>query len=399
MNARLLLAFGSAVYCVDKLDCRSYAPDGWTRDLSLSIYGRGNDEWEHLRDPLQALLGFLTGDRWSLNFNLTKKKLSVPVTTAPVASDAVCLFSGGLDSLCGAIAILEQGHSVCLLSHHEGGIVASRQSSLAAALANHYGSDRVHHEQIWIGPARGHPDQSRPLPVGVREETTRSRSLLFISAGVALATALGETIPLYVPENGFIGINVPLVASRLGSLSTRTTHPHFMSGLSTILETIGFETPLINPFRLMTKGEVVSQSPNTELLSDLAKDSISCAHPQAARYAQLPQGNCGYCFPCLIRRASLFGAGWDVGSDYAFDALTNDAILDGSSDRSSDFRALLFSLSRSPSSLAVLRSGGVPKGEAGAFDDVYRRGRQEISDWLADGASKRIRMGWPVIFS
>lgn len=399
LRERLLLAFGSAIYCADKLNLRREANDGWTRDFSLAVSGNGVESMEGVGGSLEGLLGFLTGDRWALRFQPSKKQVVSLKPEVPSDFDAVCLFSGGLDSLCGAIEILEHGNSVCLVSHHEGGIIAGRQTRLVERLASHYGPDRVHHEQVWIGPAGAHPEQSVPLGSDDREETTRSRSFLFISVGVALASTLGDGIPLFVPENGFIGINVPLMGSRLGSLSTRTTHPYFMAEIASILAELGFQTPIVNDFRLKTKGEVIASSSNLSLLSELVSDSLSCAHPQAARWAELPQGNCGYCFPCLIRRASMFTAGWDDASGYAFDVLNDPALLETSSDRSADFRALLFGLSRPPSTLAVLRNGAVPLGEAVHFDDVYARGRKEIRQWLIDGASKTIRKNWPRVFN
>ena len=41
-------------------------------------------------------------------------------------------------------------------------------------------------------------------------------------------------LDIYVPENGFISINTPLTRRRIGSLSTRTTHPYFINSLQLI---------------------------------------------------------------------------------------------------------------------------------------------------------------------
>ena len=32
---------------------------------------------------------------------------------------------------------------------------------------------------------------------------------------------------IFIPENGYISLNPPLTRRRIGSLSTRTTHPNF----------------------------------------------------------------------------------------------------------------------------------------------------------------------------
>lgn len=60
------------------------------------------------------------------------------------------------------------------------------------------------------------------------EDTTRSRSLMFFAHAIVLASGIGHHVDLYVPENGVISLNIPLTVMRLGSLSTRTTHPYFM---------------------------------------------------------------------------------------------------------------------------------------------------------------------------
>jgi 7-cyano-7-deazaguanine synthase in queuosine biosynthesis len=128
----------------------------------------------------------------------------------------VCLFSGGLDSLCGAIDLLAQGAQVCLVSHYEAGQAPDTQVQLARALAAHYGRNRILVRRLFLRPTPSSGLQERPLPTD-REPSTRSRSLLFIGAGVAAAAAFGDQVLLVVPENGFIGINVPLTAAAMAA--------------------------------------------------------------------------------------------------------------------------------------------------------------------------------------
>ena len=72
---------------------------------------------------------------------------------------------------------------------------------------------------------------------------------------------------------------------------------------------------------------------NPRLLARLAPASISCAHPETPRWRNQPQGNCGYCLPCLVRRAALAQIGQDRSDDYAWDALADPELLDTSSAR------------------------------------------------------------------
>ena len=212
-----------------------------------------------------------------------------------------------------------------LVGHHDGSLTLSKQEELHRALREHYGNDRVSLRKLLLRPAPRRVSQARPLS-GTEENTTRARSFLFMAAGIAVADSLGPGLPLHVPENGFIGINVPISPARAGSLSTRTTHPLFLHFLAEALERLGINHMVTNPFRLMTKGEVLVASQAPTLLGELAPRSISCSHPEAARWRKRPQGNCGYCYPCLIRRAALHRLGSD-GTQYAWDALADDGVV------------------------------------------------------------------------
>lgn len=384
-----LLSLGVAAYCADRLEVRPRRQGRWGRDLRVDVPVFNRESMRHAEPALKDALDFLTGDDWSLRF---KRRAGEPasgpdVRNAPV--DAVCLFSGGLDSLAGAIQLLEGGSTVCLLSHYEGGLAPSRQSELAQALASRYGSERVQRRTLFLRPAPFDPQQDRPLS-DERENTTRGRSFLFLAAGVAVAAGYGTEVPLFIPENGLIGINVPLSGARPASLSTRTTHPHFMRCIAATLDAVALKTRVENPFRLSTKGETLARSPALPLLKQLAPRSLSCAHPEAGRLHHRSVGNCGYCFPCLIRRASLHHIGADRGSQYAIDAAADPSLLD-LEDAGADLRALLFSLSRPASELDVLRNGPVPGPEVAAFAATHIRGRGEIRGWLRTKGHRRIR--------
>lgn len=72
------------------------------------------------------------------------------------------------------------------------------------------------------------------------EISTRARSIIFYGFA-ALAVSVvnsSEPINLYVPENGFISLNMPLSPARIGSLSTKTTHPVFLRKLQQLFEAL-----------------------------------------------------------------------------------------------------------------------------------------------------------------
>lgn len=104
------------------------------------------------------------------------------------------------------------------------------------------------------------------------ENTTRTRSFLFLALGLALASV--DEVELGTPENGFASLNPPLGPDQLGSLSTRTTHPWFLTELSGLVSAAGAWGTLSNPFAAQTKGEMfrwladqVGDGPASDLLS------------------------------------------------------------------------------------------------------------------------------------
>lgn len=392
-----LFLLGAASYCVDKTSSRDVSADQWTRELRIDLPVSDAKAWTST--SWAPVLDFLTGDHWTIN---TRHESGSPVTglkrvpddLTPVGSvDAVCLFSGGLDSLTGVVDLLEEDpdRRLCLLSHHEGDKASTAQQELLAALQTHYGKDRLLTRRLFLRPAPANAQQARPLPTG-RENTTRARSLLFLAAALALAASVSPTTPVYIPENGFIGINVPLTRARSGSYSTRTTHPHFIKLLRSAAAGIGVVNPILNPFRLKTKGEILAQTKNSSLLQQLAPLSISCSHPEAARYVKRPQGNCGYCFPCLIRRASMAHVGWDGPTGYAWDALSGEGLLDRNTRRATDLRAVVNGVYAERPDRDILRNGPIPDGEHKEFLRVWREGIVELQDWFggATGATGRL---------
>jgi hypothetical protein len=205
-----LLAFGAAVYCADRIARRRGSPDAWTRDLRLRLPVGDPAGWRAA--GWDDTLRFLTGDAWRVRVHPSTRHplAAVPgVATSDVAGldvDGLCLFSGGLDSLCGVIDLLEEdpARRLCLLSHHEGGQASTAQQVLFGALVDHYGAHRIQARRLYLRPAPANRWQPLSLPLG-RENTTRSRSLLFLSVALAMASAGGPHVPVYVPENGFIG--------------------------------------------------------------------------------------------------------------------------------------------------------------------------------------------------
>ncbi len=377
VQAFLLAALG--VWAADKFAARQATPDAWTRELTLHL--PVSPGWLDLAPRLSRLLNFLTGDNWTLKMWEATLDLGLkgewPHAWCP---DGVMLFSGGLDSLVGALDFLEAGQRLLLVSHYDFGQLAAIQQTLAAALTRHYGPERLHHLGVRV--------QFPEAP----ELSLRSRSLLYLALGLAATAAFGSATPLIIPENGWISLNPPLTLNRLGSCSTRTTHPYFLEQLTGLWRDAGLATPLVNPYQGLTKGEMLRQCRNREFLGHLFGHSVSCARPVVSRWQGGKAGACGYCYPCLMRRAALHTAGWDRGEDYRRDGLAEPALL-AHRVRGRDLRALLLAVKTwedTPAEMeARLMPGASP--EAGA---VLARGFQEIAGWFRDQGPEWIKAYW-----
>lgn len=149
------------------------------------------------------------------------------------------------------------------------------------------------------------------------EPSSRSRSLLFLALGLAVASV--DSVPLWIPENGFASLNPPLGPERRGSLSTRTTHPAFLDGLSGVLAAVGAHGLIENPFADSTKGEMFRRA--AELVGDAAAATLlsstnSCAHTGQRAFGISRATACGVCFGCVVRRASFRAAGLPDATTY-----------------------------------------------------------------------------------
>lgn len=275
------LSIALAVFGADRFVLREESEDAWTRIIQLHVEVIEPTPWTAVASELESSLRFLTGDVWQLTFRAGGKERP-PEKPRLTDRDCVCLFSGGLDSLIGAMDLLAAGKRPLLVSQatpKEGGV----QDTLAERI------DLEQHRFAGKVTERG----------ALHEQSQRARSILFFAYGVLACSDISKE--LIVPENGLISINPPLTRRRIGSLSTRTTHPHFLSSLQRVLDGVGIDVKIRNPYAAQTKGEMLSGCQD-ERIKKLARLSYSCGK------GKRKNAQCGTCVPCLIRRASFRAA-------------------------------------------------------------------------------------------
>lgn len=382
-----LLILAAHVYAADTRISRvQHSQDSWTREIRLVVPVSDPGRWNSASAILKNMLNFLTGDRWEFGFRKRPLRFQSVVDEGelgliPPCFDSLSLFSGGLDSLIGAIDLLENGSTPLLISHSGDGAASDAQNKLISGLKGQYKNNSF--DRLRVGMAF----KQDLIPGVASEDSTRGRSFLFFSLGVFAGTGLGQRFTLRVPENGLIALNVPLDPLRLGSNSTRTTHPYYMARWNELLEALDIKGEVRNPYWNITKGEMASNCLNTELLKHLSTDSLSCSSPAKGRWQGLGIEHCGYCLPCIIRRASLeaaFGPKSDA-TRYTVPDL-HAQVLDTRKAEGVQVRSFQYAIERVKkkpelANLLIHKPGSLAD-EINHLDrlaDVYRRGLDEVS--------------------
>lgn len=297
------LSLSLAITAADTFADRAEAPDGWARQIKVKVALADPARWQQTIPILERALGFLSGDEWTLQIVRGGERPPAPRDrvmrkVSLAGCDSVCLYSGGLDSAIGVLDLRSQGRNPVLVSHAYR-LDGSRQQELLA----HLGPGVVRFATsaspvAYLG--RGHDVQMR------------TRSLNFLAMGALMAASLGRgRTTLFVPENGLIAINPPLTNRRIGALSTRTTHPYYLDQIQTVMDMVGIDVELENPYAQKTKGEMMMACASQQRLAAMASRTVSCGKWKRKGV------QCGRCVPCLIRRASFHAAGWQDRTTYS----------------------------------------------------------------------------------
>jgi hypothetical protein len=269
---------------------------------------------------LRDTLGFLSDDEY--DFHFTKHRNPAPLQSylelQPGAEgakelDEVLLFSGGLDSLGGAmIEAVRDKRRIGLVSHRANPKINSKQKLLVEDLQA-LCLEKPFHIPVWV-------QKGQALD---REYTQRSRSFLYAALAAVVARAFGlRRIRFY--ENGVVSLNLPISEQVVGGRATRTTHPQVLNGYASLFRLLtegDFEVE--NPFLWMTKGEVVDAIGDNGG-AELIKHSVSCTH---TRDMTRLFTHCGRCSQCISRRFATLASKYadhDPAEMYKVDLLVGD---------------------------------------------------------------------------
>jgi hypothetical protein len=296
--------------------------DSWRREFHIYLPVPDLSFWrrEEVVQALQSALSFVSDDQW--NFEFVAAGREPPPSNFPLNFDSsetmgdpdvVCLFSGGLDSLC---SVVEQ----------------TRELGRRPALVGHSPAFHIRprHEALYRELRRVTPGWNFPYVGGAvhrwktdaKETTQRTRSFLYGVLGVTVASYLGVH-DVQLADNGIVSLNFPINHQVLGAQATRSTHPQFIRLFNRLLELVLPDGPRVsNPLWDQTRPDTLSVL-KQQGLEKLIPLTNSCAH-QRGRTKSQPF--CGVCSQCIDRRYGLTAAGLerhDPSERYEVDVFTH----------------------------------------------------------------------------
>ena len=396
-----LLDIAAYVYVADQALTRGgagvvSAGANWRRQLFFRVPVRVPDLWtsEPVLGALASVLGFLSEDVYQFEFvprrgpsGVAQQYFQFGDGGAGSDVDGVVMFSGGLDSLGGAVQeLVTERRRTLLVGHRSNPKDARRHAALI---------DRLGHYTV-RRPAVATVQANKPKGMS-REYTQRSRSFLYAALGATTATLVGlDRFRFY--ENGVVSLNLPALDQVVGARATRTTHPQTLAGFNKLFTAIaGKPFAVENPFQWRTKTEIVRRIADAGC-PDLIGLSTSCAHTWERTKAHT---HCGRCSQCIDRRFAVLAAGaarHDPIDAYEVDLLTGARPADqvrvfalayvGLARRLRSLDQVGF-LSEFGVAARALRYCGVPTGEASRlmYDLLVRHGRQVMGALSAGIAS------------
>jgi 7-cyano-7-deazaguanine synthase in queuosine biosynthesis len=341
-------------------------------DLAMPL--RNPSAWgKKATATLCEILDLLGYPVWNVRFD---GGLSAPVPIHQVSNartiDQIALFSGGLDSACGAISLRGAKAKTQLVSYYTG------QKSLQAELAQQIGFDppvqwSLHWER---GAGRGH--------------SYFYRSFLFLALAAATAETWGAR-RIFQFENGVLATAVPPSPA---FAMTHHAHPSLHRACAQLFGLVlGGQWTVENPFLNRSKCECVqlaiaSKLPNVEALLHSTQTCWFYRSNRILGANKRPNTACGVCIPCVLRGTALSGE--DCEFDLKKDSVRNHRTKGRVFRSYYGFLSRILSCDSANQFYAVLPAAGRDLLATGTVQlaDLYRLFRQFANEFMKTYAIK-----------
>jgi 7-cyano-7-deazaguanine synthase in queuosine biosynthesis len=389
-----LFEIASYVFSADQVVTRGDATDdgtNWRRRFEFHVPVRRIDVWSRpeVTTALVDLLSFLSDDAYAFKFVKSPRpapRFFLDHIGPGYSVDDVILFSGGLDSLGGAVAeIIRDKRRIALVSHVGATKRQRALRGLVQELSRRAPSGTVQHIAV----------RTSKTSTNTREYTQRTRSFFYGALAATVAVMLKrDRIRFY--ENGVTSMNLPIAAQVVGARASRTTHPRTIAALSRLLSALLERSFVVDsPFLWKTKTDVVKLIAEHGC-SELIADSVSCSRTIETKR---DHPHCGTCVQCVDRRFATLAAGVpeeaDPPSRYAIDLMTGPREDGESVTMAEAFVQRARKLARAHETdfyadfgeaAGIVRHVGLSPDEAGArIFDLHRRHANEVHAALAEG--------------
>ena len=328
-----LLQIAAYVYCADRLVNRgersSVNNSAWARSFEFHIPVFDIDFWSNDKVSMKMgeALKFMTGDRrYQFSFEaamvspIEDKVVQLSLFSNEYATideaekTDVMLFSGGLDSLAGAIQRLNDypERKLCLVSHKSSNTTTHTQNIIVKYLQDSYGN------RVTQYGFECHNKKNAPS----RDETQRTRMFLFSSIAFAICNCYNKK-EFFVYENGITSINLPKQGDVINARASRTTHPKTVGLLRDFFMLFNKNFDIKMPYYNQTKADIFKVF-RTYHEENIITSSVSCS---STRKPQTTSTHCGCCSQCIERVFAAYASSlveYDVVYAYDFIKLIPD---------------------------------------------------------------------------
>ncbi|MVT09516.1 PD-(D/E)XK nuclease domain-containing protein [Chitinophaga tropicalis] len=308
-----LLEIAGYVYAADRMIGRGGTDrleyHSWSRELHFIIKVRDAAFWSdsNVGQALASALTFVSGDK-SYNFTFQSGGNDIgqrnlydheSISLDKKDNSIIALFSGGLDSLAGALETLTTtDKNLILISHRSNSTgVAKIQNDIYGLLDKDF-PGRIQYFTFYCNL---HGERAV-------EETQRTRIFLYTAIAYSLSTLASEK-EIYVFENGVTSLNFSKRADLINARASRTTHPKTLKLLEDFYSIVGEEKrPIVHPFLHNTKTDIFNKIKDADKLSYI-NSTISCTKTFLRFENNSQASHCGGCSQCVDRRLAAFAAG------------------------------------------------------------------------------------------
>lgn len=307
-----LLEIASYVYASDRMIDRGATNAmeymRWSRKLHYHIKVRDLKFWntKDVKDSICEALTFVSGDySFEFSFYAGGQDFGQISLTDSEGFDFqskdnshICLFSGGLDSLAGALKLLSEGKNLILISHRSNNMgVSATQNGILKRIMTDY------------------PDRVQPFYFSCNlkgeraiEETQRSRIFLYTSIAFSLMSlASEESINIF--ENGITSINFSKRQDAMNARTSRTTHPKTLNLIQSFFALVGGKKVEVkHPFLFNTKSDIL-EIIKTNKKEGYINSTLTCTKTFLKFKNKSNASHCGRCSQCVDRRFAAYATG------------------------------------------------------------------------------------------